>query len=111
MTVVVRRMTEDDVESYHRCLDTVARERRHLAMQSAPPIEQSRGWVLPLIREGHPVFVAVAGSEVVGWCDITPHQGAWFAHRGSLGMGVQAQFRRQGLGRRLLEAALACARE
>ena len=106
MTAEVRQMTEGDIASYHACLDTVAKEHRYLALPEAPPLEQSRSWVTPHIRQGHPFFVAVAGTQVVGWCDVTPHEGAWFSHRGRLGMGVHPDFRRCGIGTRLLRAAL-----
>jgi RimJ/RimL family protein N-acetyltransferase len=106
MTTEVRRMTEGDIPSYHACLDTVCSERRYLAMPAAPPLEQSRSWVTPHIRQNHPFIVAVAGAPVIGWCDITPHEGEWFSHRGRLGMGVHPGFRRCGIGTRLLHAAL-----
>jgi RimJ/RimL family protein N-acetyltransferase len=111
MSTDIRKMTENDIPSYHRCLDTVAQERRYLCMQAAPPIEQSRAWVLPHLQQNHPFWVAVIGAEVVGWCDITPNEREWFSHRGTLGMGVHPEFRRRGIGRRLLKAALAHARE
>jgi RimJ/RimL family protein N-acetyltransferase len=104
-------MTEADIASYHACLDTVAKEHRYLALPEAPPLEQSRSWVTPHIQQGHPFFVAVLASQVVGWCDITPHEGAWFSHRGRLGMGVHPDFRRRGIGTRLLHAAVSHARK
>ena len=111
MSTEIRKMTENDIPSYHRCLDVVARERRYLALQAAPPIEESRAWVLPHLQQNHPFWVAVTGPEVVGWCDITPHEREWFSHRSTLGMGVHPEFRRRGIGRRLLRAALAHARQ
>jgi RimJ/RimL family protein N-acetyltransferase len=107
MNVEVRRMTAGDLPGYHACLDIVAREDRYLLMRSAPPFERSRSWVMPHLQQNHPFFVAVIDARVVGWCDITPHEGEWFSHRGSLGMGVHPDFRRRGLGARLLRAAIA----
>jgi len=80
-------------------------------MLAAPPIEWSRSWVTPHIQQNHPFFVAVNGAQVVGWCDITPHEGEWFSHRGRLGMGVHPDFRRRGIGTCLLRAALAHAQK
>lgn len=54
------------IESFHRTLDVVARERRYLAFLEAPPIEQTRKFVLNVIEQGYPQFVAVAAGEVVG---------------------------------------------
>lgn len=92
-------------------LDIVAKEHRYLAMLEAPPLEQSRSWVTPHIQRGHPFFVAVVGSQVIGWCDITPLDRAAFSHRGQLGLGVHPDFRRRGIGTRLLHAAVSHARK
>jgi ribosomal protein S18 acetylase RimI-like enzyme len=56
------------------------------------------------------MFVAARTDQIVGWCDISPQSCPSLAHRGDLGMGVHPSFRRQGLGRRLLQSALAAAR-
>ena len=107
MTSEVRQITEADIADYQACLDTVCRERCFLARPEAPPIAQSRAWATQHIQRSLPLVVAVVGAQVVGWCDITPHEGEWFAHRGRLGMGVHPDFRRRGLGLRLLRAAFA----
>ena len=63
-------MRGDHVESFHRALDTVARERKNLLFLEAPALEDTRAFVLGSLAGGNPHFVAEAGSEVVGWCDI-----------------------------------------
>lgn len=106
----IRPMTEADIPGYHACLDTVARERRYLSMLAAPPLEASKAWVLPHIQAKHPFYVALVQDRVVGWCDITPNERAFFTHRGTLGMGVHPDHRGIGLGKALLHAALEHAR-
>jgi ribosomal protein S18 acetylase RimI-like enzyme len=49
----------------------------------------------------------MAGSELVGWADVTPSDIPECAHRGTLGMGVIAGYRGTGIGSRLLEACIA----
>src|SRR6476660_307797 len=39
-------MTPDHIDSYHRTLDFIARERRYLAFLEAPPLESTRAFVL-----------------------------------------------------------------
>jgi len=96
----------DHIGSFHRALDVVARERQYLTLLEAPPLEQTRDFVLESLKKGDPRFVAVAAGEVVGWCDIGRHPFAAHAHRGSLGMGLVPEFRGRGLGFRLITAAL-----
>lgn len=102
--------TEEHVAGFHAALDQVARERRFLAYTHAPPLADTRAFVRALTRRGFPQYVALAGTRVVGWCDIAPFERPVFRHAGVLGLGVVAQFRRRGVGRALLETALAQAR-
>lgn len=98
---------EEYAESLRRCLDAVARERIHLALLEAPPIEGVRAFVRALAA-GHGVqFLAVTESnDVVGWCDVVPNAREGFRHSGQLGMGVASNARGVGLGRRLATAAI-----
>lgn len=104
-------IAEETIESFHRCLNAVARERRHLAFVQAPSFESARQFVLSNIARNMPQFVALSGDDVVGWCDIIPMELEGFTHCGELGMGVRKDFRRLGIGTRLLEHTLGEARE
>lgn len=111
MAIEIGYITDADVESFHACLDIVAREKRFLALQEAPPLEVVRSFVLANIASGAPQFVARADAGVVGWCDILPGWHHSRRHCGSLGIGVLPTHRGAGLGPRLLEACLARAKE
>ncbi len=104
--IAVRPIAAEDVPSFHRCLDAVARERRFLAMLEAPPLEEVREFVASGRQRGVVQFVATVDGEVVGWCDISPVPFEGFRQCGALGMGVLPHHRRRGIGRRLLEATL-----
>jgi ribosomal protein S18 acetylase RimI-like enzyme len=98
------------VESFHRALDFVARERRYLSFLEAPPLDSARAFVLEMINHGHPQWVALSVGKVVGWCDVTPKTRPIYAHSGVLGMGVLPPFRGQGIGKRLILRTLDAAR-
>jgi ribosomal protein S18 acetylase RimI-like enzyme len=103
-------MAQGHIESFHRTLDFVARERRYLSFLEAPPIELTRAFVQNNIKCRYPQYVAVTAGEVVGWCDVTPKERPIYAHGGVLGMGLLPQFRSQGIGTSLIRSVLAAAR-
>jgi RimJ/RimL family protein N-acetyltransferase len=119
-TVEIGPITEAHIESFHKTLDVVARERRYLAFLEAPPLESTRAFILNNIAHGYPQFVATVagevlgpqalGCEVVGWCDVTPKSRPIYAHCGVLGMGLLPRFRGRGLGTRLITRTLHAAR-
>jgi len=98
------------IDSFHRTLDFVARERRYLALLEAPPLESLRAFISDIIKKAHPQFVALSDDEVVGWCDVLPKAWPIHAHVGVLGMGLLPPFRGQGIGRRLIAKTLDAAR-
>lgn len=98
------------IDSFHRALDLVARERRYLAMLEAPPIEEFREFVQNIIRRRYPQFVALSVGEVVGWCDVLPKTWPIYAHTGVLGVALLPALRGQGVGTRLIERTLQAAR-
>jgi ribosomal protein S18 acetylase RimI-like enzyme len=108
--VEIAPITSADIESFHRTLDYVARERRYLSFVEAPALESTRAFVLDMIAHGYPQLVALSGGQVVGWCDVTPKSGPVDARIGVLGMGLLPQFRHRGIGSRMMAKALAGAR-
>jgi RimJ/RimL family protein N-acetyltransferase len=105
--LLLRPFEPRDVDSFLRCLDVVARERRYLAMTEGPTREQADGFLADARARGMVQEVAVAGGEVVGWCDVIRKPYPGFEHSGTLGMGLLPAYRGRGLGTRLLDAALA----
>lgn len=106
MTITVVPITEAYIDGYNACLTSVALERRWLGFVEPADLERSRRFVQHNLAEGNPHVVALDGDQVVGWCDITRDELEGFQHAGTLGMGVQKQYRGQGIGERLARAAL-----
>jgi ribosomal protein S18 acetylase RimI-like enzyme len=110
-SVEIVPITQDHIESFHRSLDFVARERRYLAFLEAPPLESTRAFVLNNISHGYPQLVAVSAGQVVGWCDVIPNPRPINAHVGVLGIALLPEFRRQGIGGCLIRQTLDAARD
>jgi ribosomal protein S18 acetylase RimI-like enzyme len=72
--------------------------------------EQTRAYLQSIVAASLPQVLAVAQDVVVGFCDILPNAAKGFTHVGRLGMGVRFEWRRQGIGRRILDACLSLAR-
>jgi RimJ/RimL family protein N-acetyltransferase len=104
-------MREADIPGFLSALDSVARERRYLALLEAPTLDDAREFVRTLRERGFPNFIATVDKRIVGWCDIAPLNRAVYRHVGVLGIGVVAEFRGCGIGSALLRTALARARE
>jgi RimJ/RimL family protein N-acetyltransferase len=94
------------IAGFRSVLDGVARERRYLAFLEAPPADRVRRFVLGNLKNGTAQFVALDGEQVVGWCDVTPKSHEALRHSGTLGMGVAASHRGQGIGTRLMAVTL-----
>jgi GNAT superfamily N-acetyltransferase len=110
MDIAVIPIAPEHIESFHRALDIVARERKYLTLLEAPPLEQTWQFVLDNTENSDLQFVALAEDEVVGWCDVRRHVFPAHAHRGTLGMGIVPAWRGRGLGLRLVKAILEQAR-
>lgn len=109
MNTRIVAIAEEHIESFRSALDCVARERRYLAFVEAPPLEQTRRFVLNNIATGNPQFVALSDQEVVGWCDIVRSGVETHSHCGVLGMGVLPAYRGRGIGRDLVAHAIEAA--
>lgn len=105
--VLIVPVAEEHAPGYRACLDAVAREKRYLAQIEALPIERIEGFVKESVATDAVQFMALDSGKVVGWADIFPSWAYAVAHSGSLGMGVLAEYRGLGIGRRLLEACIA----
>ncbi|HEV2613961.1 MAG TPA: GNAT family N-acetyltransferase [Gammaproteobacteria bacterium] len=103
-------ITEEHIEGFCAAVDSVSRERKYLTFLEGPPLEMSQVFVRENLRDHWPHFVAISHNKVVGWCDITTLNRPVFEHAGTLGIGVIASHRGQGIGKRLIEAALAAAK-
>jgi len=104
-------IAEEHIAGFHAVVDSVARERRYLAMLQAFPLESTAEFVRACVRAKSPHFVALVDGRVVGWCDIQPMPRETQAHGGVLGMGIAESHREKGIGEALMRATLDAARK
>jgi len=120
MTPTIRAMTPADRERFR---EHFARHRAESAGQEKPFMPYSRegsdaprgidfeALERPLERAGwQRAFCAVAGDRIVGEVNLKGDGLYSGLHRCELGIGIEAPYRGQGLGRRLMETALEFAR-
>lgn len=93
--------------SFREALDSVAREKTYIEMIEVPPQEGINEFQRKLIAANAPVFYALDGEKVVGWCDISLKENPRMQHRGTLGIGIIRDYRGLGLGSKLMQQALA----
>jgi ribosomal protein S18 acetylase RimI-like enzyme len=108
--VQVRPTRASDAASLCEAVNAVAAEKWYLATVDGFSLEQTGAFVKRIVESSLPQVLAVAEDTVVGFCDILPHTTKGFTHVGRLGMGVRPEWRRQGIGRRILGACLTLAR-
>ena len=98
----IRKIKTEDAEGFRDCLESVARERQFLAQVEAPPLDKVREFVSQSVEQNAAQYVADVDGRIVGWCDVFAHWPYALKHVGTLGMGLHAEFRGQGLGRALM---------
>lgn len=110
---LIRRAGPEDAWGLYLLIDSLARERRWLLNTEAHwGVDGQRQWIVSLERGGGLTLLAEdTEGEVVGWSDLARPNSELAHHTATLGIGVAASYRGVGLGRALLERAVAEARE
>jgi len=101
----IRDSAVEDAERIAALIDAVARERLFLAATAGFSADDTRAFINSTQSAGGVHVVAIESGEIIGWCDIVRHPFEGMRHSGRLGMGVRADRRANGIGRRLVAAA------
>lgn len=94
------------LDSFRECLDAVSKERIYLARVEAPAATEMKERFESGQRNGFMQDWAMAGDRVVGWGLVIPSSMFGFTHTAELVMGVHRDYRKQGIGRRLMDGVI-----
>ncbi len=111
MSLHLEPLNDKHFERLHGLFDAVCRERRFLAFTDGGSMASACAYYEGIVSAGHAHFVAIEGEHIVGWCDVLPQVGQMRGHAGVLGMAVAAIHRGKGVGKLLIESAIARATE
>src|SRR5258708_13431600 len=109
--VQIRPTRESDTASARDAVNGGEAEKWYLATVDGFSLEKTRDFLKRVVDGALPQVMGVVEDEVIGFCDILPNTAKGFTHVGRLGMGVRFEWRRQGIGRRMLDACLSLARK
>ncbi len=110
MAVKIRPIVLKDAESYKRCWDAVAKERRHITERKAPPLPDVRAQLRENLRAKNPILVAVDEERVVGFAAVYRRGAPSVSHSGNFGIFLLQAYRDMGLGTKLTAGILKMAR-
>jgi RimJ/RimL family protein N-acetyltransferase len=107
----IENLTPERMADYHACLDSVARERRWIALTEAPPLANLAEWTTRThFQSGFPCLLAIEAEATIGWANLNPFERPGHAHLATLGMGVLAPHRGRGVGDALLARLISASR-
>jgi RimJ/RimL family protein N-acetyltransferase len=110
--VIIRQATVEDAPALQRYISELGAERLPvlLPMERVPTLEEEQAFISGLVEhEASTLLLAFCGQELVGVLDLRGNDRPGMEHCGRLGMSVAKACRKQGIGTRLLEEALAWA--
>jgi putative acetyltransferase len=111
MKPIIRLITEQDIDATHTYFSAIFAEHLPTLITRERPQapEVSAEYIRSHLGDHSAIFIAIIGSQVVGNIAVTRQTLGELRHRASLGMSVAQAWRRQGIGRALLQHAVAWA--
>jgi L-amino acid N-acyltransferase YncA len=111
MAVKIRPIALTDAASYRECFDAVAKEGRHFPIFEASPLPVVRANLRKRLRKKTSHLVAVDGERVVGWAAVFRPDLPSLNHNADLVIGLLPEYRRRGLGTKLVTALFKIVRD
>lgn len=104
----IRVAVPDDLPAIVEIYNQAVAMRTATADLDPVTVEGRRPWLAEHHGGTHPVFVAEDSGTVTGWCSISPYRPGRMAlrHTAEISYYVHEDFRRRGIGSRLISHAL-----
>ncbi|MDA1280319.1 MAG: GNAT family N-acetyltransferase [Chloroflexi bacterium] len=109
LTDVTQPASIELVDSFYECIRAVVSERKYLARLEPPSRDAVESFTRDAVAGRIDRFFALDKARVVGSCDIIPAEREGFPHSASLGIMVHREYRRMGIGSRLMKKAIGAA--
>ena len=101
----------ENAPSFRRAVTSVCKEEKYLANSKGFSEEETLEFVTNIVKNNEAQYYAIIDDNVVGWCDVIRRPQEFHSHVGVLGMGIVKEFRRQGIGTKLIYRTIDHARE
>jgi putative acetyltransferase len=106
--LLIRTARNGDEDRMAAFMGVLCAEAPDTVTRRSPPTPEDQSQFLNSVGEAERAFILLAtdGDEVIGLLNLWAGSKPETRHCGSFGMSVTAERRRQGIGRRLLQAAI-----
>lgn len=107
-TLRIRIAKADDLPAIVEIYNQAVRLKSATADTSSITVESRRQWLADHSAQRHPVYVTTRDGVLTGWCSISPYRSGREALRftAEVSYYVHEAYRRQGIGRTLLQHAV-----
>ena len=92
MNVRIESLKQKHINSLHRTVDIVAKERKYFIMTRAPKLSDIHKLASESSKAKLPFYVACINNKVIGWANVTKIPGPSRKHVGELGMGLVPKY-------------------
>ncbi|BCS87370.1 GNAT family N-acetyltransferase [Pseudodesulfovibrio sediminis] len=103
----MRDATEQDLPRIVAIYNSTVRSRQSTADTEEVSVESKRSWFRGHVPGKRPILVHEEGEQIAAWVSFESFYGRpAYRHTAEISIYIAPEFRRQGLGRRLLQEAL-----
>jgi L-amino acid N-acyltransferase YncA len=108
MDIRIRTAVDGDAPAITEIYNQAVALRSATADTESVTVESRMAWLAAHAPDRYPVWVAEQEGLVVGWCSLSPHRSGRMAlrHTAEISYYIHEDYRRRGIGSRLIDHAL-----